>query len=132
MVANNTNAALFKNMCSKSVKISAFCSDQKFYKEFAGIKNKAETNHLLFNQMMTIYVTKLCQQKKGKDEEEYAPSSLKTKLKRLFSCFKDKGIKWKQHKIGKKDNWLSVLNTRINKLRKTVLGYGIKKSSRGQ
>ena len=114
-------------MCLKSVKISAFCSNQKFYKEFAGTKNKTETNHVLFNQMMTIYVTKLWQRKKGSEGNEYAPSSLETKLKRLFSCFEDKGIKWKQHEFGKKDDWLSVLNTRINDLRKSVPGYGIKK-----
>ena len=116
-----------KNMCTKIVELNPFSSDLLFYKELAGQINDTDGNKIIFNQFMTIFVTKMRQRKKGHVGEEYAPSSIETKLKRLFSCFKDKGIPWKQEDFGKPDDWLSILNTRINKLKKEVPGYGHKK-----
>ena len=62
-VANNTSNKLITDYCTKMVAVSAFKTNRLFYKDFARQNNKNDTNLILFNQMMTIYVTK-CRQKK--------------------------------------------------------------------
>ena len=48
-------------------------------------------------------------------------------MKRLFSIFKDKRILFKQEEFGKQNDWLSVLNTQMNKLKHEIDSYGLKK-----
>ena len=110
-VSTNTLIKLFIDLCTIIVAISPFKNDRLFYKEFAG--KGTDTNLVLLDQMMTIYVIKNRQKKSGK---EFQLSSWETKLKRLFSIFKDKGIVWMHDNFGKKNDWLSVLTTCINKI----------------
>ena len=78
---------------------------------------------MIFSHVMTVYVTKVRQKKNGK---EFASSSMHTKLKHIFSCFGEKRIPWTMKDFGKRGDWLSVINTRMNKLKDTIEGYGVK------
>ena len=76
---------MLKDYCTQIVEVSPFTKDRLFYKVF--FKKDDDTHCILFNQMMTIYVTKLRQKQNNK---EFQPLSWETKLKQLFSLFKNK------------------------------------------
>ena len=63
-----------------------------------------------------------------KKERQRIPTViLGNKIKTLIKAFKDKNVLWEQNDFGKKDDWMSILNTRMNKLKQQDDEYGVKK-----